>query len=160
MLYKNSLILLEEYLNLLCCNAYTQLAYAMREFQLLSAFPNCLACLPSIISGILIFANSPFPLIIPKKTPGQTQFIMNLKPLNHFITVTPFKMVNLTMTQEVLRPGMQATLIDLHSAYYHVPLHKRHKRFTRFMWKGTTYEWTCLAFGLGTAPKTFTQVIK
>lgn len=35
-----------------------------------------------------------------------------------------------------------------------------HRKFLRFLWKGLTYEFQCLPFGLSSAPRTFTKLLK
>ena len=50
--------------------------------------------------------------------------------------------------------------MDLKDAYFSVPLNTRSRKLVRFQWKGTLYEFLCLAFGLGPAPRVFTKLMK
>ena len=50
--------------------------------------------------------------------------------------------------------------IDLKDAYFSVALHRSSKKYVRFQWGGTLYEFQCLMFGLGPAPKIFTKLMK
>jgi hypothetical protein len=50
--------------------------------------------------------------------------------------------------------------IDLQDAYLTVPILPSHCRFFQFEWKGRVYEFTCLPFGLSSAPWGFTKILK
>ena len=45
-------------------------------------------------------------------------------------------------------------------AYYCVPLQKISRKYVRFRWSGNLYEFLCLCFGLGPAPRIFTKLLK
>jgi hypothetical protein len=59
-----------------------------------------------------------------------------------------------------LELGEYATSIDLNDAYFHVAIHRRDRRFLRFSVEGCMYEFQVLLFGLSTAPRVFTRVVK
>ena len=50
--------------------------------------------------------------------------------------------------------------IDLKDAYLSVPIAEHHRKFLRFIWQGVTYEFKCLPFGLSSAPRTFTKLLR
>ena len=50
--------------------------------------------------------------------------------------------------------------LDLKDAYFSVPLHKDSRKLIRFLWSGNLYEFLCLCFGLGPAPKIFKKILK
>ena len=45
-------------------------------------------------------------------------------------------------------------------AYFNVPVWKNHQKFLRFVWKETMYEFACLPFGLSSAPRVVTKLMK
>ena len=59
-----------------------------------------------------------------------------------------------------LRKGESVTSIDLTDAYLHVPIHTHSQKYLRFHFKGVTYQFTSLPFGLATAPLIFTSIVK
>ena len=50
--------------------------------------------------------------------------------------------------------------IDLKDAYFVVPVWKDHRKYLRFVWKGSLLEFACLPFGQSAAPRLFTKVLK
>ena len=50
--------------------------------------------------------------------------------------------------------------LDLKDAYFSIPLSTKSRKYVRFRWKGNLYEFLCLAFGLGPAPRIFTKLMK
>lgn len=52
------------------------------------------------------------------------------------------------------------TSIDLKDAYFLIPIDKYCRRFLRFKFNNTLYEFTCMPFGLSTAPYIFTKLLK
>ena len=50
--------------------------------------------------------------------------------------------------------------IDLKDSYLSVPVHKSSLKFLCFIWKGTCYQFKALPFGLCSAPRIFTKVLK
>ena len=44
--------------------------------------------------------------------------------------------------------------------YYTVPVNQDHRRYLRFRYQGTLYEFCCLPFGLSSAPRAFTKLLK
>ena len=49
---------------------------------------------------------------------------------------------------------------DLKDAYFSVPLSKASWKLVRFQWEGSLYEFLCIYFGLGSAPRAFTKLLK
>ena len=97
--------------------------------------------------------------LVPKKGGGQRP-VVNLRPLNQFIPYEHFKMEGIHMLRDLLRKGDFMVKIDLKDAYFTVPVWKNHQKFLRFVWKETMYEFACLPFGLASAPRVFTKLIK
>ena len=50
--------------------------------------------------------------------------------------------------------------LDLQDAYLTVPVFHPHRRFLRFQWRTQTYQFRCLPFGLATAPRVITQLMR
>ena len=45
-------------------------------------------------------------------------------------------------------------------AYYAVPIHSESRKYLRFQFKGTTYEFRCLPFGLSMGPRVFNRILR
>ena len=97
--------------------------------------------------------------IIPKKN-GSLRPVINLKPLNEFVQYHHFKMEHLTHLLDLLRGGEFLTTLDLKDAYFTIPIHEDHSKYLRFEWQSQLFEFICLPFGLSSAPRVFTKVMK
>ena len=94
-----------------------------------------------------------------KKT-GEWRPILNLKRLNKFIRPPSFKMESLAAVLPELRQQWWAVTLDLKDAYLHVAVHPSSRRWLGFSYDHQTYRFKCLPFGLSTAPRTFTRIVK
>lgn len=97
--------------------------------------------------------------LVPKKS-GELRPVVNLKPLNGYLSYEHFKMEGLSMLKDLLRPGDFCAKIDMKDAYYGVPLAREHSRFVAFEWRDRFYQFTCLPFGLAQSPRVYTKVIR
>ena len=97
--------------------------------------------------------------IVPKKDGGHRP-IINLKKLNQFVKPQHFKMESINMLKDILKRGDYMTKVDLKDAYFMVPLRGKHHNLTRFTWKGSTFQFNCLPFGLSSAPWVFTKITR
>jgi len=86
--------------------------------------------------------------------------IINLKRLNSFIVYEHFKMEGLDLVKFIIRRGDWMVKVDLKDAYFTVPVAPVHQKFLRFIWKGKFYQYICLPFGLCSAPRVFTKILK
>lgn len=50
--------------------------------------------------------------------------------------------------------------VDLKDAYFFISIKKAHRKYLRFNYNDTLYEFNCLPFGLCTAPYVFTKILK
>ena len=60
----------------------------------------------------------------------------------------------------MMRPGCFMALVDLKGAYYTVPIHASHQKYLKFCFDGALYKYTCLPYGLASAPCIFTKLLK
>ena len=57
-------------------------------------------------------------------------------------------------------PFPWAVSLDLQDAYFHVAVDPRDTKYLRFAYDGETFEFQVLPFGLSTAPRTFTRLVR
>ena len=95
----------------------------------------------------------------PKKD-GTYRMILNLKSLNEFVLYHHFKMDTIQTALKLMRPGCFMASVDLKDAYYSVPVAKEDRKYLKFEWQGSYYEYTCLPNGLACAPRLFTKILK
>lgn len=60
----------------------------------------------------------------------------------------------------ILQKDMFMCSIDLKDAYFLVSVDNLYRKYLRFIFQGTLYEFTCLPFGLSSAPFIFTKLTK
>ena len=97
--------------------------------------------------------------LVPKKGGGQRP-VINLKALNRFIRWEHFQMEGLHMLPDVLETRDWLVKADLKYAYLQVPIHPEHHKLLQFQWEGVTYNLQCLPFGLSSAPRVFTKIMR
>ena len=97
--------------------------------------------------------------LVQKKDGGQRP-VINLKNLNKYVPYQHFKMEGLHCLKYLLQQGDWMCKIDLKDAYFTIPLSEKSQKYIRFRWEGTLYEFLCLCFGLGPAPRIFTKLLK
>ena len=95
--------------------------------------------------------------LVPKKGGGQRP-VINLKNLNQFLRYEHFKMEGVHMLRDLLKKGDFMVKLDLKDAYFTVPIWVKHQKF--LLWKENFFEFACLPFGLASAPRVFTKVMK
>ena len=50
--------------------------------------------------------------------------------------------------------------LDLKDAYLQIPICQEHQHLLQFQWNARVYQFQCLPFGLTSAPRVFTKVLK
>jgi len=99
-------------------------------------------------------------LFLVGKKDGGYRPVINLKQLNKFIPYQHFKMEGLHYLKYMLKEGDYMCKLDMKDAYFSVPLSQISREKVRFQWSGKLYEFLCLCFGLGPAPRIFTKILK
>jgi len=117
-------------------------------------------------------------LFLVEKKSGGWRPILNLKKFNKVVRPQKFRMETLRNVLHSLGDSLTiremykrqegtnqnldhyAISIDLEDAYFHVPIHKEHRKYLRFAYRGQLYEFLVLPFGLSTAPRTFTRLVR
>ena len=97
--------------------------------------------------------------LVPKKDGGQRP-VINLKALNQFVNTEHFKMEGIHTVKDLLRQGDWLAKVHLKDAYFAIPIHLTHRRYLKFQALGNQYHFTCLPFGLSSAPWVFTKTLK
>lgn len=99
-------------------------------------------------------------LFLREKKDGSLRPILNLKGLNEFIPYEHFKMEGLKDVKNLMKKNDWFIKIDLKDAYFSLPLSPKSGKYVRFLWEGIIYQFLCLCFGLGPAPRLFTKLMK
>ena len=60
----------------------------------------------------------------------------------------------------MMRPGCFMASVDLKDAYYNFPIHASHQKYLKFWFDGALFKYTCLPYGLASAPRIFTKLLK
>ena len=99
-------------------------------------------------------------IFLREKKDGSSRPILNLKGLNDHIPYIHIKMETLKNVKDMLKEGDWMAKIDLKDAYFTLPLHPNPRKYVRFRWGKDIYQFLCLCFGLGPAPRLFTKLMK
>lgn len=104
-------------------------------------------------------------IFLTSKPNGDKRFILNLKPLNKFVTQSHFKMEDYrTSCRLIPKNGYMAT-IDMKESYLLVPVNPNQRKFLRFHFEDfnsqlITYEFKAMPYGLSAAPRAFTKIMR
>ena len=93
------------------------------------------------------------------KKDGGLRPILDLRHLNKFLKVLPFRMLTTRQILHTVEEGEWFTSLDLKDAYFHVPISRDHWPFLRFAFQGQAYQFKVLPFGLSLSPRVFTRVV-
>ena len=97
--------------------------------------------------------------LVAKKGGGQRP-VINLRNLNKYVQYHHFKMEGIHMLKDMINPKDWLAKIDLKDAYFTVPINPSYQQYLCFQWEGHFYQFRCLAFGLASAPRVFTKLMK
>jgi len=86
--------------------------------------------------------------------------VINLKCLNQFVKTEHFKMEGLHLLPDLLQPQDWMVKMDLKDTYLQIPIHPDYQNLHTFQWEEKTYKFQYLPFGLSTAPRVFTKLLK
>ncbi|KAM9955007.1 hypothetical protein ACTFIW_000837 [Dictyostelium discoideum] len=113
--------------------------------------------LPNRYSKRVFYSNV---FTVPK--PGTTLHrpVLDLKRLNTFINNQSFKMEGIKNLPSMVKQGYYMVKLDIKKAYLHVLVDPQYRDLFRFVWKGSHYRWKTMPFGLSTAPRIFTMLLR
>ncbi|KAM9951198.1 hypothetical protein ACTFIT_012304 [Dictyostelium discoideum] len=60
----------------------------------------------------------------------------------------------------MVKQGYYMVKLDIKKAYLHVLVDPQYRDLFRFVWKGSHYRWKTRPFGLSTAPRIFTMLLR
>lgn len=123
---------------------------AINELLLMGAIEQCQPCEGQFISSTFL---------VPKPN-GKMRFILNLKNLNKFVDTKHFKIEDFRTALKLVTKDCFMAKLDLKDAYFFVKIHPNFKKYLRFQWEGTLYQFCVLPFGLSTSPFVFTKIMK
>ncbi|MGH0135648.1 UNVERIFIED_CONTAM: hypothetical protein FKN15_044667 [Acipenser sinensis] len=85
--------------------------------------------------------------LVPKQD-GGLRPILDLRQVNLYLSRQRFKMLIMQQLLQSIRPGSWFTT---------VPIKPVHRRYLRFAFQGTAYEFCVLPFGISLAPRVFSK---
>ena len=99
-------------------------------------------------------------VFIREKTSGGWRMIIDLKRLNKWIVHSHFKIEDKSYIKLLLDRNDFMISLDLRDAFHSISIHDDHKKFLCFEFLGTRYMFNVLPFGLTSAPRIFTKIVK
>ncbi|KAK6178364.1 hypothetical protein SNE40_013160 [Patella caerulea] len=100
------------------------------------------------------------PIFIRPKKDGKFRLILNLKRFNQNVEYHHFKMESVHSAIKLMKPKCYMASIDLCDAYYGVSVAEEHRKFLRFIWSDSVFQFTCFPNGLACCPRKFTKLLK
>ncbi len=97
--------------------------------------------------------------VIPKRG-GGLHPILDLRVLNKHLRKYKFKMLSLRTLCQSIRHGDWFISVDLQDTYFHIDIFPAHRKYLRFAYQGTAYEYTNIPFGLALAPRVFSKCVE
>ena len=94
------------------------------------------------------------------RSPGKFRPILNLKKFNKSVKKYKFRMEGIRQVREWIQKDAFFCGMDLKDAFLHIPIHKSFKKFLRFQWLESLFEWQVLPFGLRCSPRVLTKVLR
>ena len=95
-----------------------------------------------------------------EKKNGEIRLILNLKYLNLAAEYHHFRMETIQSVVQMMTKNCFMASVDLKDAYYSIPVHTDDRKYLRFKWGSSLYQFTCLPNGLSEAPRKFTKILK
>ena len=144
----------------LCSCSVTRSSYKMFRFN--SSPCRCRSEQTSVSRGnksSTLFKRKLLQFLVPKKE-GTYRPVIDLSRLNKFVENFHFQMENISCLKTLLRREDFMTCIDLKDAYLSVHVHRSSQKYLCFQWRNRCYAFQGLPFGLNTAPRVFTKLIK
>ena len=92
--------------------------------------------------------------------PTKLRLILDCSRLNGFIAKKKVKFEDWRTLIHLLRPGSFFVKFDLKSGYHHVDIHPNSQTLLGFFWQGSYYVFRVLPFGLTSAPRVFTKLMR
>ena len=96
---------------------------------------------------------------VPKPN-GKHRIILDLSALNKFLNKSSFRMEGLDSIKYYISLNCFMASIDLTDAFMSIPLHESSKKFVVFELNGVRYNFNVLPFGLTSAPRIFSKVLR
>lgn len=97
---------------------------------------------------------------VPKAS-GETRFVHDLRPVNAVSPSTPFRMEGHREVRALLRRDSWLAKLDLRHAYFHVRVAEESMHKLQFLdADGRRLEFCGMGFGLSTAPRTWTKLLR
>ena len=106
------------------------------------------------------------PLSVSVQANGKKRLILDLRYVNKFLRKVHVKYEDWKTAMSYFSRGAYNLSFHLKSGYHHVQIFEGHKTYFGFSWKYSNsnqvkfYVFTVLLFGLSSAPRVFTKVLK
>ncbi|KAN0030092.1 hypothetical protein ACTFIV_011315 [Dictyostelium citrinum] len=113
--------------------------------------------LPTQYSKLVFYSNI---FTVPKPGTNLLRPVLDLKRLNTFIANQSFKMEGIKNIPSMVKQGYYMVKLDINKAYLHVLVDPQYRDLFRFVWNGVHYRWKTMPFGLSTAPRIFTMLLR
>ena len=97
--------------------------------------------------------------LVPKKE-GTFRPVIDLSRLNKFVENFHFQTESISCLKTLLKMGGFMSCIDLKDAYLSVQIRESSQKYLCFQWRNRSFAFQGLSFGLNTAPRVFTKILK
>jgi hypothetical protein len=91
---------------------------------------------------------------------GKKRAVMDARGINSYCQTEKFKMETLQTLRELVERKDWMMKVDIRDAYLHIAMAEKHRNYLAFVWRGRRYRFKALAFGISTAPRIFTKVMR
>jgi hypothetical protein len=71
-----------------------------------------------------------------------------------------FKMENIETVLNSIKRNSYFVNLDLQNAYFFLSMHKYYRKYLKFEWRDKLYQFNCLCFGISSAPRVFSKLMK
>ncbi len=95
-----------------------------------------------------------------RKKDGGLRIILDLSKLNEYLEYHHFKMDTFDVASKMVTKDCYMASLDLKDAYYSVPIAIEDRKYLKFYWNNTLWQYKALCNGLSSGPRIFTKLMK